>query len=276
MPHFDEAMGEQITEWFTGAQDFLLGRTTYEIFYASWPKMISDDPVSQGLNFKKKYVASRTLDLGRVGDRGAAPGRRRRRRPGAQGRGRRRAAGARVGRADPDAAGGGPGRRAAADRLPGDRSARASGCSATGRSRAPGGWPRRRRRRPAPSCSATSAPARSRPATSARSCGVSAVNSCRGRRPTRPPTRASGQPRLVVARSRSPSGPSPKKTRSGGFSASTTWSTAPRVAAGSPGVPARRLALLGGLLAEGVVGGDRSWRAWPRSRPSRWSSRRAR
>ena len=61
VPHFDEAIGEQISEWFTGAQDFLLGRTTYEIFYASWPKMISDDPVSQGLNFKKKYVASRTL-----------------------------------------------------------------------------------------------------------------------------------------------------------------------------------------------------------------------
>jgi len=61
VPHFDEALGEQITEWFTGAQDFLLGRTTYEIFYASWPKMISDDPVSQGLNFKKKYVVSRTL-----------------------------------------------------------------------------------------------------------------------------------------------------------------------------------------------------------------------
>jgi dihydrofolate reductase len=60
-PHFDEAVGEQVTEWFTGAQDFLLGRITYEIFYASWPKMISDDPVSQGLNFKKKYVASRTL-----------------------------------------------------------------------------------------------------------------------------------------------------------------------------------------------------------------------
>ena len=61
VPHFDEAVGEQISEWFTGAQDFLLGRTTYEIFYASWPKMISDDPVSQGLNFKKKYIASRTL-----------------------------------------------------------------------------------------------------------------------------------------------------------------------------------------------------------------------
>ena len=61
MPHFDEDLGEQINRWFTGAQDFLLGRTTYEIFYASWPKMISDDPVSQGINFKKKYVASRTL-----------------------------------------------------------------------------------------------------------------------------------------------------------------------------------------------------------------------
>ena len=61
VPHFDDAIGAQMEEWFTGAQDFLLGRTTYEIFYASWPKMISDDPVSQGLNFKKKYVASRTL-----------------------------------------------------------------------------------------------------------------------------------------------------------------------------------------------------------------------
>src|SRR3954463_13705526 len=62
VPFFDEDMGVQVSEWFTGAQDFLLGRGTYEIFYASWPKMISDDPVSQGLNFSTKYVASRTLD----------------------------------------------------------------------------------------------------------------------------------------------------------------------------------------------------------------------
>jgi dihydrofolate reductase len=61
VPFFDEAMGEQVTEWFTGAEDFLLGRRTYDIFHASWPKMISDDPVSQGLNFKPKHVASRTL-----------------------------------------------------------------------------------------------------------------------------------------------------------------------------------------------------------------------
>jgi dihydrofolate reductase len=61
VPHFDEDLGAQLDEWFSGAQDFLLGRRTYEIFHASWPKMISDDPVSQGLNFKTKYVASRTL-----------------------------------------------------------------------------------------------------------------------------------------------------------------------------------------------------------------------
>ena len=61
-PFFDETLGEQMNVWFVPAQDFLLGRTTYDIFYASWPKMIGDDPVSQGLNFKKKYVASRTLD----------------------------------------------------------------------------------------------------------------------------------------------------------------------------------------------------------------------
>jgi dihydrofolate reductase len=61
VPFFDEAMGAQMNEWFAPAQDFLLGRRTYETFYGAWPQMISDDPVSQGLNFKKKYVASRTL-----------------------------------------------------------------------------------------------------------------------------------------------------------------------------------------------------------------------
>jgi dihydrofolate reductase len=62
VPHFDEAMGAQINEWFAGAQDFLLGRGTYDIFYASWPKMRDeDDPVSVALNDKTKYVASRTL-----------------------------------------------------------------------------------------------------------------------------------------------------------------------------------------------------------------------
>src|SRR5688500_9634285 len=61
VPFFDEAMGAQMDEWFSGVEDFLLGRTTYEIFYGSWPKMLGDDPVSQAINFKTKYVASRTL-----------------------------------------------------------------------------------------------------------------------------------------------------------------------------------------------------------------------
>jgi dihydrofolate reductase len=61
VPFFDDVLGSQMDEWFAGAQDFLLGRGTYDIFYASWPQMISDDPVSQGLNNKPKHVASRTL-----------------------------------------------------------------------------------------------------------------------------------------------------------------------------------------------------------------------
>src|SRR3954466_3818439 len=61
VPFFDEAMGEQMNECVDHPPDFLLRPTTYEIFYGSWPQMISDDPVSQGINFKKKYVASRTL-----------------------------------------------------------------------------------------------------------------------------------------------------------------------------------------------------------------------
>jgi dihydrofolate reductase len=62
VPHFDEDLGAQIEEWFVPAQDFLLGRRTYDIFYASWPKMRDESSaVSTGLNDKTKYVASRTL-----------------------------------------------------------------------------------------------------------------------------------------------------------------------------------------------------------------------
>ncbi|MFW3171696.1 dihydrofolate reductase family protein [Geodermatophilus sp. CPCC 206100] len=62
VPHFDEDLGEQIEEWFTSAEDFLLGRGTYDIFHASWPKMRDESSaVSTGLNDKVKHVASRTL-----------------------------------------------------------------------------------------------------------------------------------------------------------------------------------------------------------------------
>jgi dihydrofolate reductase len=59
VPYFDEKFGEIMTEWTKRADAFLLGRKTYEIFAASWPK--STDP-AEALNTRPKFVASRTLD----------------------------------------------------------------------------------------------------------------------------------------------------------------------------------------------------------------------
>jgi dihydrofolate reductase len=62
VPHFDEAMARQMVAWFSTAQDFLLGRGTYEIFAAWWPKApTEDDPIARALNALPKHVASRTL-----------------------------------------------------------------------------------------------------------------------------------------------------------------------------------------------------------------------
>ena len=62
VPYFDEDGGRQIAEWFSRAEDFLLGRYTYELFAAHWPKMPTEgDPIAQTLNTKTKHVASRTL-----------------------------------------------------------------------------------------------------------------------------------------------------------------------------------------------------------------------
>jgi dihydrofolate reductase len=63
VPYADGEMGQQMVEWFSGAEDFLVGRGTYEIFAAHWPRVPTDhDPIAKALNSLPKHVASRTLD----------------------------------------------------------------------------------------------------------------------------------------------------------------------------------------------------------------------
>jgi dihydrofolate reductase len=62
VPYFDEKFGQIMTEWTKGAGAFLLGRKTYEIFAASWPKSTDpSDEIATALNSRQKFVASRTL-----------------------------------------------------------------------------------------------------------------------------------------------------------------------------------------------------------------------
>jgi dihydrofolate reductase len=63
VPYFDEQFATIMTEWTLQAGAFLLGRKTYEIFAASWPKATDpSDATATALNTRPKYVASRTLD----------------------------------------------------------------------------------------------------------------------------------------------------------------------------------------------------------------------
>jgi dihydrofolate reductase len=62
VPYGDEEFGRYVTEWFTAADAFLLGRKTYEIFNSYWPDHNEPgDPIANKLNDLPKYVASSTL-----------------------------------------------------------------------------------------------------------------------------------------------------------------------------------------------------------------------
>ena len=58
--YWDDFMGKVMGEQMGRPYDLLLGRKTYEIFAAYWPKA-KDNPGADGLNKAKKYVVSRTL-----------------------------------------------------------------------------------------------------------------------------------------------------------------------------------------------------------------------
>ncbi len=71
MKYMDDAAMQWVVRLISGAGGFLLGRRTYEIFAAYWPKAPKEEQViAEPLNGRPKYVASRRrLQLGWQGSR---------------------------------------------------------------------------------------------------------------------------------------------------------------------------------------------------------------
>jgi dihydrofolate reductase len=61
-PFVDDDFGEIVDAWMRRADEFLLGRTTYELMYPYWSQVTDpDEVVAQMLNNLPKHIASRTL-----------------------------------------------------------------------------------------------------------------------------------------------------------------------------------------------------------------------
>ncbi len=60
LPYFDPVMANVAADGMAQTPALLLGRRTYEDFYAVWPNR-TDNPFTEVLNNAQKYVASRTL-----------------------------------------------------------------------------------------------------------------------------------------------------------------------------------------------------------------------
>lgn len=60
LPYGDAVMGEVMGRGMSGGGALLLGRRTYEDFFAVWPGR-TDNPFTDVLNATRKYVASTTL-----------------------------------------------------------------------------------------------------------------------------------------------------------------------------------------------------------------------
>jgi dihydrofolate reductase len=56
--YFDDFLGNVMTEQMGHPFDLLLGRKTYEIFAAHWPRVGDDDPAARVINRARKYVVS--------------------------------------------------------------------------------------------------------------------------------------------------------------------------------------------------------------------------
>jgi dihydrofolate reductase len=60
-PYADEQFGTSMTKFHQRGEVVLLGRRTYEMWAAHWPRIGDEDPIAAAINRVPKYVASRTL-----------------------------------------------------------------------------------------------------------------------------------------------------------------------------------------------------------------------